>query len=132
MVSYTCSGGDIPSRSRLTITNDQFHQLFPDEFWSEVMTRIEKEAPNTLLIAEAFWMMESYFVRTLGVHRVYNSAFMHMIRDQKNKEYRQIIKSTLEYDPRILHRYVNFYLIQMKHQHHNNLEKAINILDQPY
>ena len=102
------SGGDIPSRSRLTITNDQFHQLFPDEFWSEVMTRIEKEAPNTLLIAEAFWMMESYFVRTLGVHRVYNSAFMHMIRDQKNKEYRQIIKSTLEYDPRILHRYVNF------------------------
>ena len=50
-------------------------------------SRIEKEAPNTLLIAEAFWMMESYFVRTLGVHRVYNSAFMHMIRDQKNKEY---------------------------------------------
>jgi hypothetical protein len=25
-------------------------------------------------------MMEGYFVRTLGMHRVYNSAFMHMLR----------------------------------------------------
>ena len=35
-----------------------------------------REVPGTLLLAEAFWLMEGYFVRTLGMHRVYNSAFM--------------------------------------------------------
>jgi hypothetical protein len=52
--------------------------------------------------------MEGYFVRTLGMHRVYNSAFMNMMRDEKNAEYRMVIKSTLEFDPQILRRYVNF------------------------
>jgi hypothetical protein len=64
--------------------------------------------PDTLLLAEAFWMMEGYFVRTLGMHRVYNSAFMHMLRDEDNKKYRELIIKTLEYDPQILKRYVNF------------------------
>ena len=32
--------------------------------------------PDTLLLAEAFWLMEGYFVRTLGMHRVYNSAWL--------------------------------------------------------
>src|SRR6185503_272397 len=40
--------------------------------------------------------------------RVYNSAFMNMLRDEKNAEYRQVIKNTLEFDPQILKRYVNF------------------------
>jgi hypothetical protein len=52
--------------------------------------------------------MEGYFVRTLGMHRVYNSAFMHMLRDEDNANYRQLIKNTLEFDPQILKRYVNF------------------------
>jgi hypothetical protein len=52
--------------------------------------------------------MEGYFVRTLGMHRVYNSAFMNMLRDEKNQEYRLVIKNTLEFDPEILKRYVNF------------------------
>jgi hypothetical protein len=52
--------------------------------------------------------MEGYFVRTLGMHRVYNSAFMNMLRDEKNLEYRQVIKNTIEFDPEILKRYVNF------------------------
>ncbi|MCX7841377.1 MAG: alpha-amylase family protein, partial [Anaerolineae bacterium] len=64
--------------------------------------------PDTLLLAEAFWLMEGYFVRTLGMHRVYNSAFMNMLRDEKNAEYRLLIKNTLEFDPQILKRYVNF------------------------
>jgi hypothetical protein len=42
------------------------------------------------------------------MHRVYNSAFMNMMRDEKNAEYRQLIKNTLEFDPQILKRYVNF------------------------
>jgi hypothetical protein len=42
------------------------------------------------------------------MHRVYNSAFMHMLRDEHNQKYRQLIKNTLEFDPDILKRYVNF------------------------
>jgi hypothetical protein len=61
-----------------------------------------------LLLAEAFWLMEGYFVRTLGMHRVYNSAFMVMLRDEDNAKYRSVIKNTLEFDPDIMKRYVNF------------------------
>ena len=60
------------------------------EFWREVVDRVAAEAPDTLLLAEAFWMMEGYFVRTLGMHRVYNSAFMNMLRDEENAKYRQV------------------------------------------
>ena len=58
------------------------------EFWREVVDRVSDESPDTLLLAEAFWMMEGYFVRTLGMHRVYNSAFMHMLRNEDNSKYR--------------------------------------------
>ena len=102
------SGGDIPSRAEHGLSRDQFNQAIPAEFWREVVDRVTEEIPDTLLLAEAFWMMEGYFVRTLGMHRVYNSAFMHMLRDEKNAEYRQLIKNTLEFDPQILKRYVNF------------------------
>ncbi len=80
----------------------------PEEFWREVVDRVAKEAPDTLLLAEAFWLMEGYFVRTLGMHRVYNSAFMNLLRDEDNAKYRQVMKNTLEFDPEILKRYVNF------------------------
>ena len=52
--------------------------------------------------------MEGYFVRTLGMHRVYNSAFMVMLRDEDNANYRSVLKNTLEFDPDIMKRYVNF------------------------
>jgi glycosidase len=102
------SGGDIPTRSEYGLTKEQFDAAMPVEFWREVVDRVAKEVPDTLLLAEAFWLMEGYFVRTLGMHRVYNSAFMNMMRDEKNAEYRQVIKNTLEFDPEILKRYVNF------------------------
>jgi hypothetical protein len=70
--------------------------------------RVAAEVPGTLLLAEAFWLMEGYFVRTLGMHRVYNSAFMVMLRDEDNAKYRSVIKNTLEFDPDIMKRYVNF------------------------
>ena len=53
-------------------------------------------------------MMEGYFVRSLGMHRVYNSAFMNMLKREQNAEYREIIKNTLTFDPEILKRFVNF------------------------
>lgn len=102
------SGGDIASRAEFGLTKEQFDAAMPNEFWREVVDRVAQEVPDTLLLAEAFWLMEGYFVRTLGMHRVYNSAFMNMLRDEKNAEYRLVIKNTLEFDPEILKRYVNF------------------------
>ena len=102
------TGGAIPSRSEHGMTREQFDRAMPIEFWREVVDRVAVEAPNTLLLAEAFWMMEGYFVRTLGMHRVYNSAFMNMLRDEENANYRSVMKNTLEFDPEVLKRYVNF------------------------
>lgn len=101
-------GGDIPSRADHAMSRQQFDELFPIEFWREVVDRINKEMPETLLLAEAFWLMEGYFVRTLGMHRVYNSAFMHMMMNEENNKYRELITNTLEFEPEILKRYVNF------------------------
>lgn len=102
------SGGAIPSRSDFGITREEFDRAMHEEFWREVVDRINKELPNTLLLAEAFWLMEGYFVRTLGMHRVYNSAFMHMMMKEENEKYKLLIKNTLEFNPEILKRYVNF------------------------
>jgi glycosidase len=102
------SGGDIPSRAEHGLTKEQFDEAFPEEFWRMVVDRVAQEVPDTLLLAEAFWLMEGYFVRTLGMHRVYNSAFMNMLRDEKNQEYRLTLKNTMEFDPEILKRFVNF------------------------
>ena len=101
-------GGAIPSRAEHTVAPEVLDRLLPGEFWREVVERVREEVPDTLLLAEAFWMMEGYFVRTLGMHRVYNSAFMHMLRDEDNAGYRGAIKQVLEYSPAILERYVNF------------------------
>lgn len=102
------SSGAIPSRAESGMTQEEFDRAMPEEFWREVVDRVAKEVPGTLLLAEAFWLMEGYFVRTLGMHRVYNSAFMVMLRDEDNAKYRQVIKNTLEFDPEIMKRYVNF------------------------
>jgi len=100
--------GAIPSRAEYGMSRAEFNQRMPQEFWREVVDRVAAEVPGTLLLAEAFWLMEGYFVRTLGMHRVYNSAFMNMMRDERNAKYRSVIKNTLEFDPDIMKRYVNF------------------------
>lgn len=102
------TGGAIPTRSQFGLTKAEFDSKMPNEFWREVVDRVAQEAPDTLLLAEAFWMMEGYFVRNLGMHRVYNSAFMHMLRDEDNQKFRKLIIDTLEVDPQILKRFVNF------------------------
>ena len=101
-------GGAIPSRAEYGMSKAEFDRLFPKEFWREVVDRVTEEVPDTLLIAEAFWLMEGYFVRTLGMHRVYNSAFMNMLKMEKNREYRMTVKNVLEFSPEILKRFVNF------------------------
>ena len=101
-------GGDIATRSEFALSAAEFEKRIPNEFWREVVDRIAKEVPDTLLLAEAFWMMEGYFTRTLGMHRVYNSAFMNMLKKEENYKYRQTVKNTIQFDPQILKRYVNF------------------------
>jgi glycosidase len=101
-------GGAIPSRAGHGMTRAEFDRAMPREFWREVVDRVAAEVPGTLLLAEAFWLLEGYFVRTLGMHRVYNSAFMNMLRDERNADYRLVIRNTLEFDPAILGRFVNF------------------------
>ncbi len=102
------ASGAIPSRAEYGMSQAEFNEHMPHEFWREVVDRVAAEVPGTLLLAEAFWLMEGYFVRTLGMHRVYNSAFMVMLRDEDNAKYRSVIKNTLEFDPDIMKRYVNF------------------------
>ena len=102
------AGGSIPSRAENAVSQEDFDAMMPHEFWREVVDRVAVEVPGTLLLAEAFWMLEGYFVRTLGMHRVYNSAFMHMLKDEENAKYRSYLKKTIEFDPDILKRYVNF------------------------
>jgi hypothetical protein len=90
------------------MTKAAFNRLMPEEFWRQVVDRVALEASDTLLLAEAFWLLEGYFVRTLGMHRVYNSAFMNMLKDEDNAKYRSVIKNTLEFNPEVLKRFVNF------------------------
>jgi glycosidase len=102
------ASGAIPSRAEHAMSKRDFDAAMPNEFWREVVDRVAAEAPETLLLAEAFWLMEGYFVRTLGMHRVYNSAFMVLLRDEDNATYRRVMRDTLEFDPQILGRFVNF------------------------
>lgn len=101
-------GGAIPSRAEQGLSKPDFDAVFPKEFWREVVDRVSAEVPETLLLAEAFWLMEGYFVRTLGMHRVYNSAFMNMLKMEDNAKYRTTIKNVLEFSPEVIKRFVNF------------------------
>jgi hypothetical protein len=87
---FRCRGGRVDSvaRGECDVAGG-FDALMPHEFWREVVDRVAVEVPGTLLLAEAFWLLEGYFVRTLGMHRVYNSAFMNMLRDEENAKYRR-------------------------------------------
>lgn len=98
----------VPTRDSFSMNKEEFDRAMPREFWLEVVERLEKETPYTLLMAEAFWLTEGFFIRELGMHRVYNSAFMNLLRDEQNDEYRQILKNVLASDAAILGRFVNF------------------------
>ena len=98
----------IPTRENSTMTAEEFDQHMPREFWQEVVERVAQENPNAVLMAEAFWLMEGYFINELGMHRVYNSAFMNLLRDEQNDKYQQILKNALKTNPAILGRFVNF------------------------
>ena len=102
------AAGAIPSRAEHGLSSDEMERRMPAEFWRQVVDQVQGEAPDTLLVAEAFWLMEGYFVRRLGMHRVYNSAFMHMLRDGRTATLRRLFAETVEIDVELLGRFVNY------------------------
>ncbi len=90
------------------MTQEEFDRVFPVEFWREVVDTVAARAPDTLLLAEAFWMMEGYFVRTSRHAPRLQLAFMNMLKREENDKYRQTIKNVLDFEPEILKRFVNF------------------------
>lgn len=101
-------GGAIPSRAGHGVSERALRAAMPREFWAEVVDRVERQAPDTLLLAEAFWLMEAHFARGLGVHRVYNSAFVNCLRRDASAELRRQIDDLVRLDPRLLERQVNY------------------------
>ena len=98
----------IASRSVYGMAAHEFDARMPAEFWTELVNEFRMRQSDTLLVAEAFWMTEMYFVRSLGMHRVYNSAFMHALRDEKNAEFEANLKNFREHDADTLSRFVNY------------------------
>jgi len=98
----------IPTREQFGITRREFDKLMPTEFWADVMQEISRSAPGTMLLAEAFWLMEKFFIHDLGIHRVYNSAFMQYLSDENNRAFRKYLMDIIKQDPRLLERFVNY------------------------
>ncbi len=42
------------------------------------------------------------------MHRVYNSAFMNMLKMEENSKYRMTVKNVIEFSPEVIKRFVNF------------------------
>ena len=107
---YPDAGADknIPTRIANVLTQAEFDALMPDEFWIEVLQALSLEAPDTLILAEAFWMMEKYFIQAMGMHRVYNSAFLNHLRDEKNVKFRNYMLEILGKDRFMLDSFVNY------------------------
>ena len=98
----------IPTRESARMSQTEFDSHMPHEFWLEVTADLKKHQRNTLLIAEAFWLMEDFFINELGMHRVYNSAFMNLLRDEENAQFSDYLKNILKSDPLVLERFVNY------------------------
>lgn len=99
---------NIPTRIANVLTQAEFDALMPDEFWGEVLQDLSQEAPDTFILAEAFWMMEKYFVQSLGMHRVYNSAFLNHLRNGENKKFRNYFIEILGSGRTMLDSFVNY------------------------
>lgn len=98
----------IPTRDAFPMSQEEFDACMPREFWAEIMEALNNNAPDTLMLAEAFWLMEKYFIRDLGMHRVYNSAFLNQLRDENNAQLRVYFKEILASDPTLLEHFVNY------------------------
>lgn len=104
----TFESSSVPSRYIATLEEKDFNKKFPNEFWKDLTDEIKKSRKDLFLFAETYWMTEWYFIKELGMNRVYNSAFMIMLLQEKNEDYHQMIKNILNENPEILKRFVNY------------------------
>ena len=98
----------IPTRENYEMPQEQYDARMPNEFWREVIQDVEAKAPHTLLIAEAFWLMEGYFIQDLGMHRVYNSAFMNMLKNEDNRKFKSCLRDMSAFDSCALDHLINY------------------------
>lgn len=101
-------GGAIPSRSAAALPQEEFDAAMPREFWLEVVEAVAERAPGTMLLAEAFWLMEETFVRHLGFNRVYHSAFMQLLAERRDADLKELLQEVAARDPGVVERYVNY------------------------
>jgi len=101
-------GGAIPSRSAAALSQEEFDAAMPREFWREVVEAVAERAPGTMLVAEAFWLMEETFVRHLGFNRVYHSAFMQLLAEGRDSDLKDLLEDVAARDAGVLERYVNY------------------------
>jgi len=80
----------------------------PNEFWKDLTDELKRSKLNLFLFAETYWMTEWFFIKELGMNRVYNSAFMNMLLARKKQDYHQMIKDILNDNPEILRKFVNY------------------------
>jgi len=98
----------IPTRENDNLNENEFNLRMPHEFWAEVLETVNKHEPGILLIAEAFWLMEGFFIRNLGMHSVYNSAFMNFLRTEENRNFKNCIRDMIAFDRLSLDHLVNY------------------------
>ncbi|NCG20829.1 MAG: hypothetical protein GWP91_17615, partial [Rhodobacterales bacterium] len=98
------TGGAIPSRAGQGLSEADWARRMPNEFWAELVEAVREHAPETLLLAEAFWLMEVDFARSFGLNRVYWSAFRDWVRDDEHGEHRAWLKDVLGREPELLAR----------------------------
>jgi hypothetical protein len=98
----------IPTRENDHMTDAQFDNKMPQEFWAQVIQDIQQHQPDTLLMAEAFWLMESYFIEQIGMDRVYNSAFMNMMKQEENQQFRAFLRTMSDTQSNALEHLVNY------------------------
>ena len=80
----------------------------PQEFWREVVERVGRGSSGYTASGRSILDDGRLFRQVTWHAPCYNSAFMNMLRNENNAGYRKLIKNTLEFDPQILKRYVNF------------------------
>jgi len=98
----------IPSRENKASKNAPNIEANRKEFWLELTETLNNKAPDTLLLAEAYWMLENYFAHTLGLHRVYNIQFMRLLAENNNQELVRSMKHLASRDLRFLSSRANF------------------------
>lgn len=104
----TFESSSVPSRYMAALEEKDFNKKFPNEFWKDLTNEIKKSKKDIFLFAETYWMTERHFINELGMNRVYNSAFMNILLQEKNEDYHRMIKNILNENPEILRKFVNY------------------------